>query len=230
MTKEKQPLRYQRNFNSLTIADQQKLGSSTVAIVGCGGLGGYIAEQLARLGVGHLILIDGDRIEESNLNRQLFALEENIGWFKVEAAKERLQKVNSSIKLDLHREWFSKENGNSLLKNADLVCDALDNAEARVEVERVCQELKIPFVFAAIGGWFGIVGVSYPGDNLAQSLFGDKRQGIEKELGNPGFTPAVIASLAVAEATKVLTGKPSTLQKSFLYVDLLNMEFNKFSR
>jgi molybdopterin/thiamine biosynthesis adenylyltransferase len=92
MMREELPPRYQRNYKTISIEDQAKLAASTVAIVGCGGLGGNMAEEFARLGIGTLILVDGDRIEESNLNRQLFATEKNIGQPKVEAAKEQTRK------------------------------------------------------------------------------------------------------------------------------------------
>jgi len=218
--------RYKRNFKSLTLEEQLKLESSTVAIIGCGGIGGYLAEEFARLGVGHLILIDGDRIEESNLNRQLFALEENLGVLKVEAAQNRLLKINSSIKVDTHAQWFTEETGASLLKNAALVCDALDNGQTRVGLERVCHGLNTPLVLTGIGGWYGMLGISFPGDFIAPKLF-KKERGVEEQLGNPAFAPAVIASLAVAEAVKILIGRSPALGHRFLYIDLLNMDFYK---
>lgn len=219
--------RYQRNFDLLTAKEQVRLQSSTVAIVGCGGIGGYLAEEFTRLGVGHLILIDGDKLEESNLNRQLFALEENLGEYKVEAARNRLFKINSSLKLDTYARWFDKKMGLSILSSADLVCDGLDNGSIRVELERVCHELNIPLVLAAIGGWYGMLGVSFPGDFIASKLF-KAQNGEEARLGNPSFAPAVIASLAVAESVKILCGRSPVLGHGFLYIDLLKMEFYKF--
>jgi len=221
--------RYRRNFKTLTMEEQNKLMSSTAAVVGCGGLGGYIAEQLARLGIGNLILIDGDTIEESNLNRQLFALEGNIGRLKVEAAKDRLKAVNSTVNIKVHAEWLGPETGRDMLKGADIVFDALDSGKTRVELERVCYDLGIPLVLAAIGGWYGVLGVSYPGDFVAQNFFGKVDKGIESELGNPAFSPAVVASLSVAEGLKVICGREPALRKQLLYIDMLAMEFNKFS-
>ena len=92
----KYPKRYNRNFHSLSQQDQEKLAKSTVAVVGCGGLGGYMAEELSRLGIGRLILIDGDQHDETNINRQLTATELTLGCWKVQAARERLQQVNSN--------------------------------------------------------------------------------------------------------------------------------------
>lgn len=220
--------RYQRNQKTLTEADQLKLVSMKVAIVGCGGLGGYIAEEMARLGVGELLLLDGDRFEVSNLNRQILATEQNIGQWKVEAALERLHLVNSKIKVTGIQDWFTEENGCELLQGVDLVCDALDNIQTRVALEKVCHQLGVPLVFASIAGWFGLLGVSYPGDFSVARLFGNGTKGVESQLGNPAFTPAVLASLSVAEGLKVLLGREVTLRRAWLQVDLLEMEFDRF--
>lgn len=220
--------RYQRNQKSISLDDQAKLEKATVAIIGCGGLGGYICEEMARVGVGHLILIDGDRVEVTNLNRQLLATEENIGQWKVEAGRERIQRINSGTKVDIIRGWFREEDAPERLAGADLVCDALDSISARLALERSCHALGIPLVFASIGGWFGLLGLSFPGDNCVAKLFGKTDKGIETTWGNPAFTPAVVASLAVAEGIKVLAGKTVTLQRSWLQIDLLAMEFERF--
>lgn len=223
------PDRYRRNAQTISPENQVKIQASTVAVIGCGGLGGYIAEELARLGIGRLILIDGDRIEESNLNRQLFATERLVGTAKVEAAGKRLRAVNSEVKLELFQDWFKEEKAQTLLTGADVVCDALDSISARLELERSCHALNLPLVFAGIAGWYGLVGVSFPGDQSVARLFGQGERGVESVLGNPPFTPAVVASLAVAEAVKTLLGKESVLRHAWLQVDLLAMEFEKFA-
>ena len=222
------PNRYSRNAQTISLEDQAKLASASVAVVGCGGLGGFIAEEMARLGVGRLTLIDGDSVEESNLNRQLFATEKTLGQPKVEAARTRLQEVNSSTQIKVVREFFREENGQDLLQGSDLVCDALDSIAARIALERSCHALRVPLVFAGIAGWFGLLGVSLPGDYSVARLFGRTERGVESTWGNPAFTPAMVASLAVAEGVKILTGKPVSLRNAWLQVDLLEMEFEKF--
>ncbi|HBP63884.1 MAG TPA: molybdopterin biosynthesis protein MoeB, partial [Desulfosporosinus sp.] len=138
--------RYDRNKKTLSDEDQLKLSNSCVAIVGCGGLGGYIAEQLARIGVGKLVLYDGDRFEVSNLNRQIMATELNIGQWKVEAAQERLRSVNSEVQVDVVRGWFEEKKAPEMLRDVDLVCDALDSRDSRVMLERVCHQMELPLV------------------------------------------------------------------------------------
>lgn len=222
------PPRYQRNYKTISIEDQEKLAKSTVAIVGCGGLGGAMAEELSRLGVGNLILIDGDQVEESNLNRQLFATEKTLGIKKVEAARQRLEVVNSTTKLKLIYDWFDEENAASFFEGADLVCDALDSISRRVSLEKACHRLGLPLVYAGIAGWYGMLGVSFPGDLSVSRIFRQGEKGMEKVWGNPAFTPWVLSSLSVVEAVKVLVGKEATLRHAWLQVDLLDMEFERF--
>lgn len=220
--------RYGRNKKTLSDEDQLKLATSCVAIVGCGGLGGYIAEELARIGVGRLVLMDGDRLEVSNLNRQIMATELNIGQWKVEAARDRLQSVNSEVQVEVIRGWFEEDKGPELFREVDLVCDALDSIPTRVVLERVCHQMELPLVFASIAGWFGQIGVSLPGDFSVLRLFGRGEQGVESTWGNPAFTPAVLASLSVVETVKLLVGRQPSLRHAWLQVDLLTMEFERF--
>lgn len=227
--REQLPPRYQRNYKALSVDDQARLSEATVAVVGCGGLGGCMAEELSRLGVGRLILVDGDRIEESNLNRQLFATENNIGKCKVDAARDRLQSVNSRTGLTLVGEWFTDDNAERIFAGADLVCDALDSRTRRIELERACHRLGLPLVYAGVAGWFGLLGVSYPGDHSVARLFRYGEKGMEQSWGNPAFTPAAVASLSVAEAVKILVDREASLRHAWLQVDLLEMEFERFS-
>lgn len=221
--------RYERNYKTISHEDQKKLAESTVAIVGCGGLGGTMAEELARLGIGRLILIDGDHFEESNLNRQLFSTENNVGEKKVKAAKKRLRTVNSEVTLTLYDKWFSVENAQELFNDANLVLDALDSINRRVELEKACHSLNIPLVYAGIAGWFGMLGVSMPGDFSVSKIFKEGvDKGVEKEWGNPPFTPWTLSSLTVAEAVKIIVGRESSLRNSWLQIDLLYMEFENF--
>ena len=91
------PARYQRNRSMLSITDQLQLFRSRIAVIGCGGLGGYIIEELARLGVGHIVAIDPDVFEEHNLNRQLLATPASLGKAKVEAAAARVNEINPAV-------------------------------------------------------------------------------------------------------------------------------------
>jgi molybdopterin/thiamine biosynthesis adenylyltransferase len=223
------PARYQRNRQTISTANQLTLLRSTVAVVGCGGLGGYVIEQLARLGVGRLVAIDPDRFEEHNLNRQLLSTMADLGRSKVEAAVRRVAAINPAVTVSPRPLAFSAANGAELFAGADLVIDALDSIPVRLELASACTSLRLPLIHGAIAGWYGHVVTQFPGETAVERIYGDctEPKGVEQQLGNPSFTPAVIASLQVAEACKVLLGTGSPLRGRQLHVDLLHMEFSE---
>ncbi len=223
------PWRYSRNRESISIENQLKLVKSNVAIVGCGGLGGYVVEGLARLGVGELLVIDPDVFEEHNLNRQLLATFKNLGKPKVEAAKERIEEINPVVRVTIVKGYFGKENGVKLLENSQVVVDALDSIPVRLELAEVCKELKVPLVHGAIAGWYGQIAVQCPENNILQKLYGSagEKMGIETKLGNPAFTPAVVAGLQVAEVCKIILELAISGEMSLSLINLLDMEMEK---
>ena len=220
------PARYQRNREMLTTQQQARLFQSRVAVIGCGGLGGYVLEELARLGVGAIVAIDSDRFEEHNLNRQLLSSPGTLGQIKVVAAAQRLAEINPAVTVRSVQEYISRANGRDLLADTDCVVDAVDNVTTRLDLEDLCRDLNIPLVHGAIAGWYGHVATVYPGEDTLRKIFrlwtGGK--GIEQQLGNPSFTPAVIASMQVAEVCKVLLGVGAPLRNRQLTFNLLDME------
>ncbi len=119
--------RYIRNEQMLSHEENLSLRKRKVAVVGCGGLGGHIIEMLARLGIGHLTLIDGDVFEPSNLNRQLLSLPDNLGKAKTAVAAERVSTVNPDLEVTTHQAFLTQDNARDLLQGHDVICDALDN-------------------------------------------------------------------------------------------------------
>lgn len=222
--------RYQRNMNAITPEENQRLKDFHVLVVGCGGLGGYIIEMLSRLGIGTLTVVDGDVFDETNLNRQLLSSEASIGMPKVFAAKERVGLVNSQVKVHPIHALLDLENGLDIVSGKDLVFDALDNVGSRLVLEDLCETAGVPLVHGAIAGWFGQVSVILPGDRTLHSILPEGvNKGIEVELGNPAFTPALVASIEVAEGMKVLLGRDGILQNQLLTIDLLNQEYEVLS-
>ena len=224
------PARYQRNRKTFSTDDQLKFFHTTVAVVGCGGLGGYVVEELARLGIGRIVAIDPDVFEEHNLNRQLLATVERLGTSKAEAAAARVSEINPAVSVIALKERFSKENGLRLFEGVHIAVDALDSIFTRLELADVCRQLTIPLVHGSIAGWYGQVVSQLPGDSTLHTMYGRCAEGagVEKELGNPSFTPAVVASLEVAEVAKLIVGRGAPVRQAMLVVNLLDMEFNKF--
>lgn len=121
-----------------------KLKKSCVMIVGCGAVGSFAIESLARCGVGHLVLIDFDKTEESNINRQLFALDSTIGKPKVEIAKSRIHDINPEITVDTFNIFF--DDTTDLKIKPDFVIDAIDSVQSKIALYKWCQKNDIPFI------------------------------------------------------------------------------------
>ena len=124
-----------------------KLAKSKIAVVGLGGVGGYAAEALLRSGVGTLILADGDTVDPSNLNRQIFATEQTVGMPKTEAAKRRLFSINPNAKLILIQSFFTPENLGLLFdEEPDFVIDAIDTVTTKLALVKETAERNIGFI------------------------------------------------------------------------------------
>jgi len=220
------PSRYQRNRKMLSIKQQLLLCRAHVAVIGCGGLGGYVIEQLARLGVGRITAVDPDVFEEHNLNRQLYSSPRMLGQPKVEAARLRVGEINPAVTLIPLKCAFSKTNGFDILQDTDVIVDALDSITVRLELSEISAELNVPLVHGAIGGWYGQIATQFPGENTLRKIYNRSSdgKGVEKGLGNPSFTPAVVASLEVAEVCKIVIGQGSPLSRRKLHINLLDME------
>lgn len=223
------PERYVRNMTSLSAEDQRRLLDCTVCIVGVGGLGGSVAEILARIGIGRLRLVDPDHFEDSNLNRQRFADTTSLGQRKAVVAKERLAAINPAVEIIALTDRLTLENGPAIIAGADIAIDCLDSLPARVALESACRQNGIPMVTAAVAGLCGQLTVVFPEDPGLAALYGDLAsapdRGAETLLGNPPFAVTLLASLECSEAVKVLLGSGQALRKRLLVFDLAEPTF-----
>lgn len=128
-------------FGDDTVAQLRK---STVMVVGCGAVGSFAIEALARTGIGHLILIDSDSVEESNINRQLFALGSTVGMPKVAVASARIHDINPEIQVDALNLFFDEKT--ELNFAPDYVIDAIDTVPSKIALYRWCNAHNIPFI------------------------------------------------------------------------------------
>ena len=218
--------RYERNLPALTEADCALLREKKVAVIGCGGLGGYLIELLTRVGVGAIRAVDGDSFEESNLNRQLLATLDTLGCSKAEAAAVRARTIDPSIHVTALPVFLTRDNALELLEGCDVVLDALDSVESRRILSDACAELGIPLIYGAISGWVAQAGVSMPGDGLIGALFPAHVE--LRDRSALSFTPALCAAIQTSLCVKLLVGRPVQTGTVF-YFDLLNQEFESIS-
>lgn len=216
--------RYDRNMLCLSEEENNSLRNKIVGVVGCGGLGGYIIEMLGRLGVGKIIAVDGDVFEETNLNRQILSNVENMGKPKALEAWERMKLVNPDVELLPVYNRVNEDNAKTILQKAQVVVDALDNVNGRMVLQKTCEELNIPLVHGAIAGWYAQITTILPGDKSLDKIYSDVKE-VKNPLGNPSFTPALTASIEVAEVLKLLIGRGELLRNKMLFINLLNNSF-----
>lgn len=214
--------RYMRNIPALSEAEQRLLGQKTVAVVGCGGLGGYLAEFSGRLGIGRIRVVDGDVFEESNLNRQLLSEPALLGQNKAEVAAARLRRINPGITVEAYPVFLTEKNAAEILSGCDMVLDGLDRVEAR----RLLGEAGVPCVFGGIGGWTAQAALSLPGDGLVHRLYPEEAPVPDKSVLS--FTPALCAAIQMALCVRYLTGR--AVENGVLhYIDTLSGEVELFS-
>ena len=216
------PRRYLRSLGTVGWEGQIKLLRSTVAVVGLGGLGGNVVEGLARMGVGRLVVVDGDVFLDHNLNRQALSAEAGMGLLKAEAARARVGEINAAVEIVVHPECATEENAPRLLDGVEVVVDALDRLPTRLMLQEAAQEMGIPMVHGAIAGYVGQVMTIFPGDEGLRALFGEgivPEQGIEVQLGCPAATPMMVAGWQVQEVLKILLGRGQLLRHKMLFMD-----------
>jgi molybdopterin-synthase adenylyltransferase len=210
-------VRYQRNLGTLGRAAQQRLHAAHVLVVGLGGLGGHVLEQLARCGVGRITGVDPDVFDETNLNRQLLATTVNLGQHKVVAARERVALVNPGCTfagiIGRHPEVPE-----AVWSAVDLVFDCLDTIPDRLDLAARCTCTGRTLIHGAVAGWYGQVAVVLPGQDTVRMLYPETGPGWERDLGTPPFTVGLTGSLMVAQGVKVLSGTavPSDRRVEFL--------------
>ncbi len=222
--------RFERNIPTLSEDEQKALQASRIAIIGLGGLGGYLCEMVARLGVGFVVVCDGDVFDETNLNRQLLSSEGNVGMLKAESAKGWIESINPSAKVDMYCQNFTANNALEILDGCDLVLDGLDNAESRLILEDTCAKLNIPIIHGAIQGLTAQVGVALPGHNMLHKLFARETSSetsnkTDSQKSTLVCTPAFCASLQIAQAVTYLCKGEAPLANKLLIASLDNVDF-----
>jgi len=210
--------RYQRQITLLGDEGQERLRRARVLVAGVGGLGTIVAADLAAAGMGFLRLADNDRVELSNLNRQLLFRPDDIGREKTLAAMERLRILNPEIQVEGIHQTIDNETIHELVKDIDLIVDAMDNFAARFILNKAAFSRRLPLIHGAVRGFFGQATTLIPEKTgCLQCLFA----------GNPpgeivpilGATSGVIGSVQAMETIKVLTGRGEPLANRLFFWD-----------
>jgi len=226
--------RYQRHLTLVEIgaAGQDKLKAARVLVVGAGGLGSPAALYLAAAGCGTLGLLDCDRVELSNLQRQVLFDSSAIARSKAEAGRERLASLNPEIRVVAHALELKAANVRAVFKDYDLVLDGTDRLATRYLVNDACVILGLPLVSAAIHRFEGQIMTYVPGQGPCyRCVFPQAPEGGVAncaQAGVLGVLPGVLGTLQATEAIKLITGVGDPLTGRLLTYDALEMRFHEF--
>jgi molybdopterin/thiamine biosynthesis adenylyltransferase len=206
-------------------AGQEKLKHARVFITGAGGLGSPVAMYLAAAGVGEIRICDADRVELSNLNRQILHSDDRVGELKAESARRTLQSLNPSLQITPITEYLNSENAVRIIGDVDIIIDCLDNYETRYLLNDYCIQHHIPLVHGAIWGWMGQLTFILPPETPCLKCI------IPAPPENAtfpvvGVTPGVIGCLQAMEVLKYLTNTGTNLKGRLLFFDGQDMSLD----
>ena len=231
-----QLLRYSRQIMlpQIDIEGQQKLLAARVLIIGLGGLGSPAAMYLAAAGVGCLTLNDFDRVDMTNLQRQIAHDTENLGLSKVESARHTLLRINPEIQIELIGHQLEGEALEREIAGSDVVLDCTDNFATRFAVNHACVRSRTPLVSGAVIRFEGQITVFTPGydDSPCYNCLYPNQGELEETCVRNGVIaplPGIIGSMQALEAIKLIAGVGRTLRGRLLLLDALNMEWNRMN-
>jgi len=220
------PEKYRRNFNTFSLGEQASLLGSRACLLGLGGLGGLVLEYLARGGVGHMRIADGDVFEESNLNRQILSSPDNMGQAKAEAASARALRLNPACEIEAWTKFVTADSVAAFARGGGVVIDALGGLAMRVELAGAASEAGVPLVSAGVAGLTGWVAVVAPRSVCPASLLAEaKGQSAEIVSGTPAPAVGAAASIMTGCALDVLRGRRPALWGKMLLFDLADATF-----
>ena len=210
-----------------------KLQEARVAVIGCGALGSLCAMYLAASGVGNINIADFDTVDLSNLQRQLFFTEADLGKPKALVLRDRMLALNSGVSVNVTQEMVRPANAGDFLAGCDVVVDGSDNPATKLMTDRLAAKYGIPCVIAGVRGFDLQVITCLPGGTRYADIFGDAP-------ACDGFTPCSIAgvlgptagiaaSLQAAETVKLITGAGNTLSGKLLTINLLSPSVSMLS-
>ncbi len=214
------------------IKGQEKIKQGKILVVGAGGLGSPALMYLAAAGVGTIGIIDFDKVEENNLQRQIIHHSKDIGINKTESAKISINNINPNAKVEIYNEKLDSKNALKIIKKYDVVIDGSDNFPTRYLVNDACVLLKKPLVYGSIFRFEGHASVfGYDNGPCYRCLFPNPppRDAVPScaEAGVLGVLPGVIGTIQATEALKIILGIGETLSGRFLVYDALSMAFRE---
>jgi adenylyltransferase/sulfurtransferase len=225
--------RYSRQilFHPVGAEGQKRLAAARVAVVGCGATGSALCSLLARAGVGYLRIIDRDYVEPSNLQRQVLFDEGDAAESlpKAIAASRKIRSFNSEIIVEAHASDLVPDNAHELLADVQLILDGTDNFETRYLLNDYAVRQKVPWIYAAGVGSYGVTMSILPGETACLAcIFPHSPTGLVETCDTAGILNSavnLVASIAATEAMKIIVGPADSIRRTLLSYDVWSNEF-----
>ena len=225
--------RYSRQIvmDEIGFEGQQKLKNARVTVIGVGGLGSPITQQLVAMGIGKIRIVDRDVVEVSNLHRQVLYGDEDVGLSKAEAAYVRLKRINPLVDIEPLTLSINDDTADKVITGSDVVIDGLDSVSARYSINRACVRLNIPYIFGSAIVTTGSSTSIIPGKTPCLECFQPSLKDEEMpKCGTEGVHPSIlttISSVQVSEAVKIITGQEPNLANKLFLADIKNLDYDK---
>ena len=226
-------LRYSKQIilKQVGVLGQEKISSSKVLIVGMGGLGCPVLLYLSNLGIKNIGIIDYDKVDLSNLNRQILFNTKDIGKFKVTQAKEKIQKIDKKIKINAYKEKIIKKNIENIIDKYDIICDCTDNFSTRYLLNDFCLKNKKILISAAISKFeTHIFNFNFSKNIPCYRCFMPEIPEAENKCDTEGILPTVAGiagTLQANEVVKSILNKENELVGKMIVFNTLNLNFRK---
>lgn len=222
--------RYKGHLNlcEIDFPGQSAICRSKVLIIGAGGLGSPVALYLAGAGVGHIGIMDADKVSMSNLQRQIIHGTPDIGCLKTTSAARAMERVNPEIETSQYPYFLTEENADGIVSEYDLVMDCTDNFDSRLLISDTCVRMRKPYVFGSVSRFQGQLFTHIPGSADFRTFFGDEKPGHSEPCAVTGILNSVvgvIGSLQATEAIKYLSGSGDLSVNKLVLFDAITMQF-----
>ena len=230
-----QKRRYARNIMLSGIGEsgQERLLASKVLVIGAGGLGSALLSYLSASGIGTIGIVDADRVEQSNLQRQIIHEHADIGRLKVESAKDRISELNLDVKVEIFPDRLCDQNADTILSSYDIVADGCDNFETRFLVADGCAKHHKTLVSAAVKGFDGQLSTFKPYLGAPHPFYRDLVPELPPnpdtctETGVLGSICGILGSMQATEIIKEILGIGESLSGTLIRYDALAQTFKK---
>lgn len=214
----------------IDLPGQQDIARARVLVIGAGGLGSAVLTYLAAAGIGHITVVDPDKVSLSNLQRQVIHHTADLDTPKALSAKQKMLAINPNIEVEAVMDFFTDENASELMADKDVVVDCTDNFLTRRLIEQTCEALGKSYVYGAVSRFCGQVFTHIPGSASYTDFFGPEPAADDIPCSINGVLNTLVGTVGTLQATEVLkliikTGEP--LINRLLILDLLTMQFNQ---